>query len=83
MEEWPFKSDALYVNHYKSSLNVIKQTLPSEKKLKILHQIAKVITFLTYRKICHRDLKMENVMIDNDLNARVIDWGSVCNMYSH
>lgn len=83
LEEWPFKSDAFYVQHYNSSLNAVKSTLSHEKKLKILHQIAQVLTFLHYRKICHRDLKMDNIMIDNDLKARVIDWGSVCSMYSH
>lgn len=72
----------MYVKFYKTSFNSVKQNLSSDKKLRILYQISKVITFLNYRKICHRDLKLDNIMIDEEMNPKIIDWGSVCGMYS-
>lgn len=47
-----------------------------------MYQIGKVITFLNYRRICHRDLKLDNIMIDEEMNPKIIDWGSVCAMHS-
>lgn len=75
-------SEVLFIQHYPSSIGAVRNTLDSDKKLKILHQLSKVLNFLNYRKICHRDLKLDNIMIDQDLNAKVIDWGSVCSMYT-
>jgi serine/threonine protein kinase len=81
LEEVPFKSESLYVMHYNESLGSVRQKISTDKKIEMAYQIAKVLTFLSYRKICHRDLKMDNIMVDNSLNPKVIDWGSVCPMY--
>jgi serine/threonine protein kinase len=67
--------------HYNESLGSVRQKISTDKKIEMAYQISKVLTFLSYRKICHRDLKMDNIMVDNNLNPKVIDWGSVCPMY--
>ena len=82
LEDTPFKSEAIYVRHYEESLGGIKSVISVDKRLEITYQISKVLTFLSYRKICHRDLKMDNIMLDRHLSARVIDWGSACKMFS-
>lgn len=27
------------------------------------------------KNVCHRDIKLENILIDNDLNLKIIDFG--------
>ncbi len=57
LEEVPFKSKSLYVMHYNESLGAIRPIISTEKKIEMAYHISKVLTFLFYRKICHRDLK--------------------------
>ena len=48
------------------------------KKLKILQEICQGLLWLKYIGICHRDIKPLNVMIDSDMNVKIIDFGSCC-----
>jgi len=40
-----------------------------------MKQILTAVQFMHARGICHRDLSLENVMLDADMNAKVIDFG--------
>lgn len=49
----------------------------SESKAKfIFKQIVECVHYLNAKGICHRDIKDENIVIDKNLNVKLIDFGS-------
>ena len=42
---------------------------------KIIELLLNAVSKLNEEKLLHADLKAENILIDNDLNCRIIDWG--------
>jgi len=48
-----------------------------DEVLKIMKQILRATAYLHSRNICHRDLSLENIVLDSDGNIRLIDFGSV------
>jgi len=45
------------------------------QKLKMIKDIAESLLYIHQNKFIHRDLKLENIMIDNDLKTFLIDFG--------
>jgi serine/threonine protein kinase len=52
-----------------------KMKLTSQQKLQALRDIATGIEYLHKSKLIHRDLKSLNILLDNDLRAKVCDFG--------
>ena len=52
-----------------------KQPLTDKQKIKIAFQIAIAVQYIHSRQILHCDLKSANVLIDNNFNIKLIDFG--------
>lgn len=40
-----------------------------------INQIVDVISYMQEKKVVHRDLKLDNILVDLDLNLKVADFG--------
>lgn len=41
----------------------------------IFKQIIEGINYMHSKNVCHRDIKLENILIDKSLNLKIIDFG--------
>lgn len=51
------------------------QTLEEMEAKRILKQLLEVLEYLHDEGITHRDIKLENILLDNDNNIKLIDFG--------
>lgn len=54
---------------------VKKKRLPDKEACRFFHQILAGIEYLYKIKICHRDLKPENLLLDENMNIKIVDFG--------
>ena len=80
-ENW-IKSDNSYlILEYIKNFPVIDYTFEYEKGLPeiiikiIFEKIIKCVKFLHSKGICHRDLKGDNIILDENFNLKLIDFG--------
>lgn len=49
--------------------------LNEQQAKQIFRQLLNVLKYLSERNICHRHITLENILIDEDLNIKLIDFG--------
>ena len=53
----------------------LKKTLDMNNILKIFHQILQGMNYLNRKKVVHRDLKPSNILIDENYDVKICDFG--------
>ena len=52
-----------------------QEGLGEAKALMIFKQLSDALEYMDRVNVCHRDIKLENIVIDKDLNIKLIDFG--------
>lgn len=64
-----------YIEGFSLSKHIDKKDLTTRQKIKILMQISSAIAATHKQGIIHRDIKPDNIIIDQNLNAKLTDFG--------
>ena len=54
---------------------VKKKRLQDQEACRFFHQILSGVEYLHSIKVCHRDLKPENLLLDENMNIKIVDFG--------
>jgi len=59
-----------------AKLKKLGRPLSEEEAAKYFRQVVDAVVYLHGEGICHRDIKLENIVLDADGNARLVDFGA-------
>jgi len=64
------------LENYLTKHKKLNEHIEIENIKKIMRQLLEGLAFIHAKKICHRDLKPDNVLLDHDHNVKLCDFGS-------
>ena len=67
-----------YLNHELIDLILNKKRLNESDALKIFVQLVDALQYIHKMKICHRDIRIEHILLDNNNIPKIIDFGYSC-----
>jgi len=72
-----WKTDVYLISYINQSkfIVLLSKEISIPQRLKILRQVARTMSYIHNTGIVHRDLKSFNVLIDENLNVKVCDFG--------
>lgn len=53
----------------------VSKRIGEKRAAGIIHQVLKAVQYCHSKEISHRDLKPDNIMIDDSMNVKLIDFG--------
>lgn len=60
---------------------VVERGAMSEKQAQTyFKQIVSALLYLKSKNLCHRDLKLENILVSSDDNIKLADFGVTCDI---
>eukprot|EP00755_Sulcionema_specki_P008400 Sspe_Gene.40829::Locus_19724_Transcript_1_1_Confidence_1.000_Length_4075::g.40829::m.40829/K08796/BRSK; BR serine/threonine kinase len=59
---------------------VISNSMTLAECFKLFYQLIQAVSYLHKQNICHRDLKLENFLMDSEGNIKLADFGLACAM---
>ena len=64
--------------------NILKSgRLPLPVVKYYMHQLITAIHEMHKAGVCHRDLKLDNLVLDSDFNLKIIDFGMACSVFGN
>lgn len=72
-----FNTNSLILDYYPYTLtnHILNNNLDIKQQNKLFFQIITGVSYLHSLNIIHKDLKDNNIMLDNNLNVKIIDFG--------
>lgn len=61
-------------------LKYSRASLDDHQKRKLLYQVCSAIQHIHSKNMLHRDIKPENILLDNQMNAKLCDFGWACHI---
>lgn len=55
--------------------NKIGRKLPEQEAKKLFKQLVEAVDYCHSQRIVHRDIKLDNILIDSKKNVKLIDFG--------
>lgn len=74
--------DGVTLSKYRRQYVAEHGHLPLEEVCRLLHPVAEALDHAHCRKVIHRDVKPQNILVDNEGNAQVIDFGIAAQIHT-
>lgn len=61
--------------HFAHSVKLNKEVFSDKKIASIFRELVSAVAYMSERKVMHRDIKLENILLDSNYNVKITDFG--------